>query len=94
MLGAVIIIVITVCLLKLVIVLTYVEIIMFSKGRVSDIESSLTNHAKKQSLTPSTDVRNNIILNSDDLDLVSQKMVKFNPRLSQFLSMVFLSKNM
>ena len=58
MLGAVIIIVITVCLLKLVIVLTYVEIIMFSKGRVSDIGSSLTNHSKKQSLTPSTDVRN------------------------------------
>ena len=47
MLGAVIIIVITVCLLKLVIVLTYVEIIMFSKGRVSDIASSLTNQAKK-----------------------------------------------
>ena len=58
MLGAVIIIVITVCLLKLVIVLTYVEIIMFSMGRVSDIGSSLTNQAKKQSLTPSTDVRN------------------------------------
>ena len=58
MLGAVIIIVITVCLLKLVIMLTYVEIIMFSKGRVSDIGSSLTNQAKKQSLTPSTDVHN------------------------------------
>ena len=38
--------------------LTHVEIIMFSKGRVSDIGSSLTNHAKKQSLTPSTDVHN------------------------------------
>ena len=32
---------------KLVIMLTYVEIIMFSKGRVSDIASSLTNQAKK-----------------------------------------------
>ena len=36
------------------IVLTYVEIIMFSMGRVSDIASWLTNQAKKQSLTQST----------------------------------------
>ena len=35
-----------------------------------------------------------IILNSKDLDPVPQKMVKFNPGLSQILSMVFLSKNM
>ena len=41
------------------IVLTYVEIIMFSMGRVSDIASWLTNQAKKQSLTQSTvDVHN------------------------------------